>query len=165
MQWAMPFNTPGVFEEHILTKGGETRLVAPVGVTFKGGDLKSMGQEPRTKATIYSTDGPDVKFDVQGTGSLNGGAGDSSAGGGAGGGAGGSGGDAPAPGQPALAMDLPKLYGLANGSADLLTTVMAVKWVLLSVIGMLATGFILLYRKGSPAEIDQKASKNVRGRS
>ena len=163
LQWSMPFNTPGVFEEHILTKGGQTRLVAPVGVTFKGGDLKDLGQEPRTKATIYGIEGPDLKFDVQGTGTLNAGADDSTAAPG--------GQDGAASGQPALAMDLPKLYGLANGSADIYTTVMAVKWVLLSVLGMLATGFILLYRKGNPladgtAEMEsaKKASKSARGR-
>ena len=79
--------------------------------------------------------------------------------------------DGAASGQPALAMDLPKLYGLANGSADIYTTVMAVKWVLLSVLGMLATGFILLYRKGNPivdgtAEMEsaKKATKSARGR-
>jgi hypothetical protein len=169
LQWSMPFNAPGVFEERILSKGGQTRLVAPVGVTFKGGDLKDLGQEPRTKATIYGAEGPDIKFDVQGTGSLNAGATDDSAANGAG--------DSAQAGQPALAMDLPKLYGLANGSADIFTTVMAVKWVLLSVIGMLATGFVLLYRKGDPmaeaaadgekhpeGDKQKKASKSARGR-
>ena len=141
LQWSMPFNTPGVFEEHVLTKGGQTRLVAPVGVTFKGGDLKNLGQEPRTKATIYGAEGPDIKFDVQGTGSLNDTAAPDSASGG---------GDAA--GQPALSMDLPKLYGLANGSADIMTTMSAVKWLLLSILGMLATGFILLYRKGNGSD-------------
>jgi len=158
MQWSMPFNTPGVFEEHILTKGGETRVVAPVGVKFKGGDLKSLGQEPRTKAEIFATAGPDIKFDVQGTGSLNDASADNTA----------AGGESAAAGQPALSMDLPKLYSLTNGSADLLTTIMAVKWVLLSIFGMLATGFVLLYRKGNPmAEqnaTEPKASKNARGR-
>ena len=140
LQWSMPFNTPGVFEEHVLTKGGQTRLVAPVGVTFKG-DLKNLGQEPRTKATIYGAEGPDLKFDVQGTGTLNDGAtADASSGGGE------------AAGQPALSMDLPKLYGLANGSADILTTMSAVKWLLLSILGMLATGFVLLYRKGNGSD-------------
>jgi hypothetical protein len=160
LQWSMPFNTPGVYEEKILSKGGLTRLVAPVGVTFKGGDLQDLGPEPRTKATIYGVPGGDIKIDVQGTGALNAGA-DTAA----------DSGDAGGNGQPALTMNLPKLYGLAIGSADLLTTVLAVKWVLLSVIGMLAAGFILLYRKGNPlqtsvtaGETGAKATKNVRGR-
>jgi hypothetical protein len=68
-------------------------------------------------------------------------------------------------------MNLPKLYGLALGSADLPSTVMAVKWILLSVIGMLAAGFVLLYRKGNPVQTSSpasepavKATKNARGR-
>jgi hypothetical protein len=67
-------------------------------------------------------------------------------------------------------MNLPKLYGLANASSDLMTSVMAVKWVLLSVIGMLAAGFVILYRKGNPLQTAEepepaaKAAKNARGR-
>lgn len=148
LQWAMPFNTPGVFEEHILTKGGLTRLVAPVGVTFKGGDLKNLGQEPQTKALIYSTDGPDIKFDVEGTGTLNAGAATDN-----------SGGDNGGAGQPSLTMNLPKLYGLVNGSADILTSIDAVKWVLLSVFGMLAAGFVILYRKGNPLQTAEPVAK------
>ena len=77
----MPFNIPGVFEERVLTKGGLTRLVAPVGVTFKGGRPQGPRPGTPTKATIYSVEGPDIKFDVQGTGTLNAGADDSAAGG------------------------------------------------------------------------------------
>jgi hypothetical protein len=145
LQWSMPFNTPGVFEEHVITKGGLTRLVAPVGVTFKGTDLQDLGQEPRTKANIFGTNGPDIKFEVQGTGTLSGGSDASASGGGGESGEGGA-------GQPALTMNLPKLYGLTSGSADILTSVKAVKWVLLSVIGMLAAGFVILYRKGNPLQ-------------
>lgn len=162
LQWSMPFNTPGVFEEKVLTKGGLTRLVAPVGVTFKGGDLEDLGQEPRTKANIFGTKGPDIKFMVEGTGTLNGGA-DASAGQSADGAADSGGGQ-----QQSLTMNLPKLYGLELGSADFLTSVKAVKWVLLTVLGMLAAGFVLLYRKGDPIpsaspELSAKA-KNARGR-
>jgi hypothetical protein len=143
LQWSMPFNTPGIFEEKVLTKGGLTRLVAPVGVTFKGGGLKDLGQEPQSKANIFSVDGPDIKFDVEGTGTLSAGAGAP---------ADNSGGDSGGAGQPSLTMNLPKLYGLVNGSADILTSIDAVKWVLLSVFGMLAAGFVILYRKGNPLQ-------------
>jgi hypothetical protein len=69
-------------------------------------------------------------------------------------------------------MNLPKLYGLASGSANIVTAMLAVKWVLLSVIGMLAAGFVILYRRGNPLESAQagdstpatKAPKNARGR-
>jgi hypothetical protein len=160
LQWSMPFNTPGVFEEKILTKGGLTRLVAPVGVTFKGGDLQDLGQEPRTKANIFGTSGPDIKFMVEGTGTLNGGA-DTSAGAGA------DGADGGGEQRQSLTMNLPKLYGLELGSADFFTSVKAVKWLLLSVMGMLAAGFVLLYRKGDPiAAVGDPApkAKNARGR-
>ena len=46
--------------------------------------------------------------------------------------------------------NLPKLYGLQLAAPILLDSVSAVKWVLLTVLGMLALGFVLLYRKGNP---------------
>jgi hypothetical protein len=161
LQWSMPFRSPGIFTDRILTKGGNTRVIAPVGVTFKGDGLKNLGQEPRTQATIWGVDGPDIKFEVEGTGTLS----EPSAGG-----QGGQGGQ-DSGGQPALGMNLPKLYGMVSGSADFFTTVKAVKWVMLSVIGMLVLGFIMLYRKGNPLQSEEspasqasKAPKNVRGR-
>jgi hypothetical protein len=144
LAWSMPFRTPGVFEEHIVTKGGLTRLVAPQGVEFKAPDLRTLGQEPNTKATIYEIKGPDVKVDVQGTGGLNGASGGSQ-------GQGNNG--------PGLSENLPKLYGLMTSNSSLLQTLLAVKWILLTVLGMLALGFILLYRKGNPIE---PAEDNVR---
>jgi hypothetical protein len=159
LQWSMPFRSPGIFENQLLAKGGNTRLIAPVGVTFKGDDLKNLGQEPRTQATIWGLEGSVMKFTVEGTGTLN----DPSAQ---------SGGQSTGAGQPSLGMNLPKLYGMASGASDLMTTVLAVKWLLLSVIGMLATGFIILYRKGNPIPSPElytlaqgtKAPKNARGR-
>jgi hypothetical protein len=163
LQWSMPFRVPGVFTDRILTKGGNTRIIAPVGVTFKGDGLKNLGQEPRTQATIWGVEGPDIKFEVQGTGSLN----DPSASGGQQGGQGGA-------GQPALGMNLPKLYGMASGGADFFTALLAVKWLLLTVLGMLALGFIILYRKGNPIQSAEsveppasqapKAARHARGR-
>lgn len=164
LQWSMPFQTPGVFEDQILSKGGQTRIIAPAGVTLKGTGLKDLGQEPRTKATIWGVDGSVIQFVVEGTGALNDGAPAETSGGGEGGGN----------GQPALTMNLPKLYGLRLGSSDILTTMLAVKWVLASVLSMLAIGFVLLYRKATPPTVSaaadeaaavKRASKNARGRS
>lgn len=154
MSWSMPFSTPGVFEDRILTKGGLTRLVAPLGVTFKGSDLEVLGQEPSSQATVYNVKGPDIRVDVEGTGTLSGQGADS-----------GAGQDNAAPG---LSEILPKLYGLAAGNSNLGESLLAVKWILLTVIGMLALGFILLYRKGDPeikpADLTTKAPGHARGR-
>lgn len=148
LQWTMPFQVPGVFEDQILSKGGLTRIIAPVGVTFKGDGLKDLGQEPRTKATIWGVEGPAIQFRIEGTGSLSDGAPAESAEGN---------------GQPALTQNLPKLYGLRVGSSELMVTVSAVKWILASVFFMLSVGFVLLYRKSAAAT--EKAITNARGRS
>ena len=148
MVWTMPFKTPGMFESHVLAKGGLIRMVVPVGVTLKGPDMEALGQEPTTKATIYNVKGPDLMIAVEGTGTLQ----DSSAG---------SQDEGGSPGGPGLSENLPKLYALAAGNSGLLQTVMAVKWILLTITIMLALGFVLLYRKGDPLA---KASGNVRGR-
>lgn len=150
LQWSMPFQVPGVFTDQLISKGGLTRIIAPVGVTFKGSGLKDLGQEPRTKATIWGVEGPAIEFRIEGTGALSDGAPPAGKEGGGN-------------GQPALTQNMPKLYGLAVGSSELMVSVAAVKWVLVSVFFMLAIGFVLLYRKSTP-ELE-KAVKNARGRS
>jgi len=150
LTWAMPFQSPGVFTDHILAKASVLRVVAPTGVEFKGSDVALLGQEPTSKANIYSVKGPDLQFEVQGTGLFN-------QQGDQGGDSGGSG-----SGQ-SLSENLPKLYGLLTANSSFAQSVMAVKWILLTVLGMLALGFILLYRKGNPDVT--KASTNARGHS
>jgi len=161
LSWTMPFNTPGVFNERVLMKTtAPTRILAPPGVTLKGDGVESLGQEPQTQATIYSLKGPDLQFDVEGTGELR----DTN-----------SGGDSGGQGSPGLTQNFPKLYNLQLSSAGLLDSMSAVKWIVITVLGMLALGFILLYRKGSPLTeassaqpVDtaksSKAPKHARGR-
>jgi hypothetical protein len=149
MTWAMPFSTPGVFEDKVLAKAGALRLVTPVGVTVKGSDVETLGQEPSTQATIYNIKGPDIQVNVEGTGSLR----DPSADAG--------GGQNPGPG---LSEVLPKLYGLAVGNSTLGESLLAVKWILATILGMLVLGFVLLYRKGNPVTDTSKASTHARGR-
>jgi hypothetical protein len=85
---------------------------------------------------------------VEGTGSLR----DPSAD--AGGGAEGNNG-------PGLSENLPKLYGMAVGNASLGESVLAVKWILLTILGMLALGFALLYRKGDPSATRESAESEA----
>jgi hypothetical protein len=134
LAWAMPFKSPGVFEDHILSKAGALRVVAPTGVEFKGDDVSALGQEPTSKATIYGVKGPDVQFQVTGTGLFNQ---QDDQGGGSNNG-------------QSLSENLPKLYGLLQANSSFAQSVGAVKWILLTVFGMLALGFTLLYRKGDP---------------
>jgi hypothetical protein len=141
LSWGMPFTSPGEFQEQVLAKAGATRLVAPVGVAFSGDGVTQLGQEPTTKAMIYNVAGPDIRVKVEGTGLFRDPSQDA--------GAGGGGGDANN-GSPGVSENLPKLYGLLLGNANLGESMLAVKWILATVLGMLALGFALLYRKGDP---------------
>ena len=154
--WSMPFKSPGVFQERVLAKGGLTRLVVPPGVEVKADGLKVLPSPAEIKARIFeiSTAGDVIKVNLSGSGSLQAPQQEEQGGGG---------------GQ-SLSENLPKLYGLAVGNSSFIQSVSAVKWILLSILGMLAFGFILLYRKGDPVIADQpddaqtsKASKNARG--
>jgi hypothetical protein len=155
LAWSMPFKSPGDFVEHVLAKGGLTRIVLPPGVEVKADGLKSLGSEPTTKAQIFEVTAPggDIKVNLNGTGSLRGPQQDDQGGG----------------GSQSLSENLPKLYGMAVGNSNLIQSLAAVKWILLSILGMLAFGFILLYRKGDPTSPPassasvSKASKHARG--
>lgn len=156
MHWTMPFKTPNVFVDRILAKGGPTRIVAPLGVSFKGDGIERLDQEPTTKATIYSTPGPDVKVTIEGVmapvpDAQQG----PDAGGGGGAGAGDSG--------PALSENLPKLFGLTLADSNFMNSLLAVKWIMLSILGTLAVGFALLYRKSASGNVSETAGKASSG--
>lgn len=52
----------------------QVRFVVPAGVTLESTDIKSLGQEPQTQATIYDLLTPAYTVNVTGVGSLGGGA-------------------------------------------------------------------------------------------
>jgi len=58
------------FASKILHGDGVTRLVTPSTVTLEGSGIESLGQEPQTKAHIYSADAADYSVRITGTGSL-----------------------------------------------------------------------------------------------
>jgi len=131
--YSVAFTQPGTFEGKVLYKGGPTRLVAPNGVSIKGPNVQPLGQEPRTKASIYDVKGNDFKVEVTGAGALRqgddaGGADDSTG--------------------PSIEQIPPKIFG-------------NMKWILALAFGILTLGFILLYRahvpEAAPAAAREKA--------
>ena len=61
------------FSSEILHGEGVTRLVTPGTVTLSGDGVEPLGQEPQTKANIYSAGGAQYAVKIAGLGSLRGG--------------------------------------------------------------------------------------------
>ncbi len=134
LEWQMPFTSPGVFENTILVAGApELKLLAPAGVTLTGDGVAALGKEPTTGATVYGVAGTSFHINVEGSGTLRTD----------------SGGDANN-GSPSVTENMPRLFGLTTANGNPVQPILAVKWILASVLGMLAIGFALLYRKGNP---------------
>jgi hypothetical protein len=158
LDWSMPFTSPGVLEGTVVAKGAPLlQILAAAGMTLKGDGVTAVGQEPTTGGTVYSVAGASYHIDVEGSGTLK------TPGSGAENGEGSA--------SPSVSENMPKLYGLTLANGNLLDSIMAVKWILGSILGMLAIGFALLYRKGNPAPAADntalpptKVSNNERGR-
>jgi hypothetical protein len=134
LTYMAPFTPGSSFEGRVLYKsGGPTRLVVPSGVSLKGEGIESLGQEPRTQASIYGVKGLEYKVEIQGAGALR--ETESSEAG------------------PGIVQIMPKVYQGIDGSAGLLAKVSAVKWILALAFGALSLGFVLLYRAQAPREL------------
>jgi hypothetical protein len=70
LTYTVPLGTPPVFAGKLLHAGGALRLVAPPGVTLTGAGVARVSEEPRTKAQIYSAQGPEFKVQIEGSGEL-----------------------------------------------------------------------------------------------
>jgi hypothetical protein len=105
----------------ILHGEGVTRLVTPPTVTLEGGDVQFLGQEPQTKAHIYSAGDAGYTVKIVGTGSLR---------------------NAEAPaadedsGQPQLEEKAARVYS-------------RMYWVLALAFAILGLGGVLLYRRST----------------
>jgi hypothetical protein len=133
LTYLVPGGAP--FEGRVLFRGdGTTRLVAPAGVELKGEGITSIGQEPSSRATIYSVASKEFTVEVAGTGSLRQPQTES---------AGSEG--------PRVQQIMPRLFQGIDGSADLLTKIVSVKWIVALAFAVLSLGFVLLYRAGTPA--------------
>lgn len=146
LEWTMPFTSPGVFEGTVVAKGApDMKLLAPVGVTLKGDGVAPLGQEPTTGATIYGITGAKYHIDVEGSGTLKASSGGQSSD------------DSSDNGSPRVSENMPKLFNLALATGSPIEPFLAVKWLVASVVGMLAVAFAILYRKGSPDRAPEAA--------
>lgn len=137
LSYAMPFQTPARFESKVLAKSKDTKLVVPVGVELKGDGLESLGKEPRTQASLYRVIAPEFGFTIEGSGTLQRA-------------------EAPAADEnngPQLAQVLPKLFAEVNPADGFWASFLAVKWLLLLIVAILALAFTLVYRLQTPAPI------------
>ncbi len=148
LSYSLPFTTPGTYTGKVLFKGGTTRIVAPAGVTLKGDGLQSMGQEPRTKATIYDVKNADFSLEVEGSGALQ--RKEAAA--------------ATDEEGPGLSVILPKLYGYRSPESGFWGALFAVKWIVLLAACILSLGFVLLYRARVP-EDEAPLAPPVKGKS
>jgi hypothetical protein len=149
ISYSMPFTSPGEFSSKIY-QGGPTRIIVPPGVTVQGTGLKDMGVSPAPiNAKIFSTDSPDIRLQVTGTGTLKGDTPDA-----------GGGGSDPSGGQ--IAQIMPKLYRSGDPNGGFPGAFNSVKWIVLTAFGVLGLGFALLYR-ASPVE--QVPVKQVKAKS
>jgi hypothetical protein len=68
--YSAPLATPTAFAGKLLHSGGVLRLVVPPGVKLSGAGVARVGEEPQTKAQIYSAQGPEYKVQIEGSGQL-----------------------------------------------------------------------------------------------
>jgi hypothetical protein len=121
--YTIPAADPLEVSAKVLEPSAPLHLVVPNGVTLKGENLESNGQEPTTQAVIYTFRGKDFHVQVVGTGAIPSSGGDGSS--------------QPADtGQPQIAEATPRLY-------DRLGLILGLTF------GILLLGSILLWRSGS----------------
>jgi hypothetical protein len=121
LTYAMPLVSPGKFDGKVL-HDGPVRVVAPQGVTLSG-DVKQLGVEPQTQASIYELNSRNFSIGIEGSGSLRAGRGE-------------GGEQAEEDSGAGLQQIRPKIY-------------LRFKEILALSLVALVVGFVLLYRKGA----------------
>jgi hypothetical protein len=136
VNYLVPYSSGAVFEGKTLGKTEEpTLLVVPDGVTLKGEGVQNRGQEPKSRASVYSVTSATYKVEIAGF-------------------------------MPAAAAA--DAESGDNGFTDVSPKILRqnMKWILALAFGILALGFIVLYR-AQPAAASQGLTakgKNERGR-
>ncbi|HTQ52957.1 MAG TPA: hypothetical protein VMI94_00765 [Bryobacteraceae bacterium] len=134
INYVIPYASGAEYEGKVLAKTDEpTLLVAPQGLTLQGEGLELKGQEPQSKASVFSVKGDDYKVQIAGSMPVAGA--DSDAG----------------DNGPSLEEVSPRVLR------------QNMKLILALAFGILALGFIVLYR-AQPSPAAAAKGKNERGR-
>ncbi|MBV8728483.1 MAG: hypothetical protein JO336_01615 [Acidobacteriia bacterium] len=120
LNYTLPYKEGAPFSGKIVSGDENTYLIVPEGVTMAGANLNDMGTEPRTKAHIYGLKGTDYQIQLTGAVSPRNTDADTSEAG-------------DNSGQPPVQQIMPRVYD-------------QVKLILPLALGILALGFVLLYR-------------------
>jgi len=120
VSYTVPYTEGAAFAGKVVTKDENTYLIVPSGIIMKGEGLNDLGTEPRTQAHIYGLSAN--SYNVQLTGSLAPAAPEAAA---------------ENEGAPRIEQTMPRLYTKAP-------------LILGCALGILALGFILLYRASPP---------------
>jgi hypothetical protein len=130
LSYTAPLGTPPVFAGKLLHADGALRLVAPAGVTLSGPGIARVGEEPQTKARIYSAPGPEFKVQIEGSGQLQA--------------------ASPAPAEQAEEDSGPPITQILPPAYD------KMYWTLGLAGAILLLGFAMLYRRQAPGGIPPK---------
>ncbi len=122
INWTIPFISPETLSGRVLHGGGPVRMVIPSGVKAQSAQLESNGEEPTTKASIYTLKGTTYKIELEGAGTLR-----------AAQPAAGAAGEAPQEEGPTIDQILPRVYDRKY-------------WILGLTLALLSVGFLLNYR-------------------
>jgi hypothetical protein len=127
--YALPYTEGAVYAGPVATKDDNTYLVVPNGVTLKGDNLNDLGTEPRSQAHIFGLTGN--SYSVQMTGGAAAAATDASA---------------DSDNAPKIEQIMPRVFGQA-------------KLIIALALGILALGFVLLYRAPGKPGVPVKESR------
>ena len=122
LTYTVPYNSGTPYQGKILTKDDDTYLIAPNGITLQGDNLKDLGNEPRTQAHIYGLTSTSYEIVLTGTEAAPPAGADTGAA------------DQPEGSGPQIEQILPRV----NRESQIPILVLA--------FGILALGFVLLYR-------------------
>ena len=132
--YTVPYREAAPYEGKIVTKDGDTYLIAPNGVKLEGAGLNDLGQEPKTQAHIYGLTATAYKITLTGTPLASEAAGAEASADSA---------EAEDSG-PQVETVLPHVFGQA-------------KLIVALALGVLALGFAVLYRAGGkPKETNER---------